>query len=95
MTEWMPDHEWRKLKKRTKDIQYAHCKHCVANLPEGESPQSYSSLEAIMDLKTGVITLGCKRHNLPIVSAMLPKDLVMHLTDCGCEQCRNPSGVFR
>jgi len=85
---WMTDEKWLELKKRKEGIQYAHCKQCISNLPEGESPDSYSNLEAIMDLKTGVITLGCKRHNLPIVSAMLPGDLAQHLIDCGCEQCR-------
>lgn len=87
---WMTDEEWLELKERKGDIQYAHCRQCVTNLPGGESPQSYGSLEAIMDLKTGVITLGCKRHNIPVVSAMLPRDLVQHLVDCGCEQCRDP-----
>jgi hypothetical protein len=80
------DEDWINLK-RTGNVQYAHCRHCIADLPEGESPESYSSLEAVMDLDTGVITIGCKRHQLPIISAMLPSDLVKHMNGCGCAHC--------
>ena len=81
------DKEWLELKKK-KNIMYAHCRTCLADIPEGESPYSYSDLEGIIDLETGVITLGCKRHNIPIVSAMMPTDVVKHIAGCGCDQCK-------
>ena len=44
---------------------YMHCRRCLKELPDGESPQSYAQLEV------GFTTIGlqvwCKRHNVNVV----------------------------
>jgi hypothetical protein len=46
-------------------VQFFHCRHCLAELPKGESPQGYASLEV------GFTVLGvqvwCKRHDCNVV----------------------------
>lgn len=81
--------EYIKLKETKKNIIFAHCANCIKDMGIESSPEKWSHLEAIIDLKTGILTLGCARCNLPIICAMLPNDLVKHLDDCGCEICKS------
>lgn len=84
----MRKEEYIKLKERKSEIMYAHCRNCIEDMSDDRTPENWAELEAIIDLKTGVLTLGCKRCNLPIVCAMMPNDITNHIVECGCELCR-------
>jgi hypothetical protein len=84
----MRNEDYIKLKERKSEIMYAHCRNCLEDMSGDHNPATWSNLEAIIDLKTGVLTLGCKRCNLPIVCAMMPNDIIKHMGNCGCELCR-------
>jgi len=74
--------------KKSKNIIYAHCRNCIHDMEPGYNPAKWADLEAIIDLKTGILTLGCRRCNLPILCAMVPSDMVKHVDHCGCEMCK-------
>jgi len=76
------------LRDRKSEIMYIHCRNCIEDMPKGDSASSWARLEAIVDLKTGFLTLGCKRCEIPVVCAMMPNDIVTHMDSCGCELCR-------
>ena len=44
---------------------FLHCALCIRELPRGESPQTYASLEAGYTVKG--IQIWCKRHNCNIL----------------------------
>jgi hypothetical protein len=79
---------YRTLRVSSTGIVYVHCRNCFGDKPEEVSFSEWMDLEGIIDLQTGVLTIGCKRCKLPIVSAMMPSDVVEHIADCGCELCQ-------
>lgn len=81
--------KYRELRERKKDIIFAHCRNCYPDMPDDYNPAAWSNLEAIIDLRTGFLTIGCKRCKLPIVTAMMPSDIINHMNGCGCELCRS------
>lgn len=86
----LTDKDWRDIRSNPKiPIIYTHCRHCMTSLPKGESPESWSRLTGIINLHTGVLTIGCMRCELPILSALVHPGLVDHLNEgCPCELCR-------
>lgn len=54
-----------------KIVTFAHCGRCLQELPKGESPRSFASLEVGMT-PTGV-QVWCKRHELNVVDITLEK----------------------
>ena len=85
----LTDKQWRDIRSNPEvPIIYTHCRHCLASMPEGESPDSWSRLTAFINLSTGILTVGCKRCELPIVSALPDPALVTHLSMQGCAACR-------
>jgi len=85
--------EYRKLRTRRTQIMYAHCGNCLKDKPDGLPPSEWKDLEAIMDLKTGVITVGCVRCEMPIVDAVLDPELVKELTDWTVNSVRRSNGT--
>ena len=86
----LTDDEWRNTRANPQvPLIYTHCRHCISSVPDGESPESWSRLTAFINLETGVLTVGCMRCELPIVSAIVNPALVAHLNKgCACEHCR-------
>ena len=80
--------EYRRLRIRRDKLMYAHCKGCFKDRPQGLPPSEWSDLEAFMDLKEGVLVVGCARCELPIVTGVLHPELVKELTGMGCQQCK-------
>jgi hypothetical protein len=80
---------WRELRTNLGKVPivYTHCKSCLDSMPEGESPDSWSRITAFIDLDTGILTVGCKRCEMPIVSALPDPALVTHLKMSGCPMC--------
>lgn len=50
-------------------VRYFHCGRCLRELPQGESPQSYASLECGMT--PDGFQVWCKRHNVNVVRVRL------------------------
>jgi hypothetical protein len=72
---------------RKSKIVYGHCRTCIDEMPIGTAPKEWARLEAIIDLETGLLVVGCRRCNLHVVSAMVDSSLIGHLDNCGCERC--------
>jgi hypothetical protein len=53
--------------KQESDIQsFFHCRECLEELPDGESPRSYASLEVGWTIKG--LQVWCKRHELNVIN---------------------------
>jgi hypothetical protein len=83
----MTKNEYIKLKERKTDLIYCHCRTCIDDMPVGMSPLDWSRLEAIIDLTTGLMTLGCARCELPIVQTIVHPELLVTLGAEPCEAC--------
>lgn len=84
--------EYRRLRVKKGRVVYAHCGNCMDSKPAEVPPDLWARLEGVMDLTTGVMTVGCARCEMPIVSAMLPPDLVKDIKSQGCLGCNTKGG---
>lgn len=84
----LTNEQYWNLLDRKESVMYTHCRNCIGDMPAGVRPMDWMSLEGIIDLKSGVLTIGCKRCRLPIVSGILHPYLVEHINGCGCEACK-------
>jgi hypothetical protein len=80
---------YRELKIKNRDsIIYGHCRNCISDKPEDVSASEWSSLEAFIELKTGMLVVGCARCNMPVVSGLVTQDFLESLAELGgCEIC--------
>ena len=63
-----------------------HCIQCVNELPEGESPQSYSKLAVVV--QDGQLVIVCDRHQLVVTHVPIPADHPLNgMEDQGCACC--------
>ena len=83
--------EYRTLRNRKMDLVFCHCRACMSSKPEDMSMADWSRLEAFIDMKTGLLTVGCRRCELPVVSASVDLEVLQSLIGCGCETCRKES----
>jgi hypothetical protein len=68
--ETLSKEEYCELRDRETGVMYAHCANCLSDPPEGLPPAVWSDLEVVMDMEKGVLTVGCARCKLPIISAV-------------------------
>ena len=83
----MTQDEYIKLKARETDLVYCHCRNCLGEKPKYVSGADWSALEAIIDLTTGFMTLGCGRCKLPIVQTVVDPHVIAALSGKPCELC--------
>jgi len=50
---------------RNQIVSFFHCKDCLEELPDGQSPQSYASLEVGWTKKG--LQVWCKRHDKNVI----------------------------
>lgn len=70
-------------------ISYLHCKKCLEELPQGESPASYSRLEVgVTD--EGNVLVWCQRHDLEV--ATLTPEIISDIAENPrCSACEEGS----
>lgn len=66
-------------------VIYVHCRQCLAELPVGQSPSDYASLEVVI-LQGHYVGVGCKRHKAPVSLFKLAAEEIS-AEDCECEAC--------
>lgn len=83
--------QWEEFKNRPY-VLYAHCRLCAEELPPGESHNSYSEMVVIADPQSGMLMIGCKRHDVPVMATIISEDQRQHIETCGCEECKKGVG---